>query len=66
MPNPITCPKDQMRTAFNFYYLNPKEKGINNRFRAKFVPTDDQLNENPNIYKEAEKRMDLDNPEYRS
>ena len=56
MPEPLTCPKDQMHTAFNFYYLNPQEKGINNCCRAKFDPTDDQLNENPDIYKEAEKK----------
>ncbi len=66
MPIPISCPKDQMRTAFNFYYLNADRTGKNNRFRAQFMPTDNQIIDNPDILKEAANRMDLKNPKYRN
>ena len=65
LPERIVCPNDQARTALNFYYLNPDGKvGTNDRYRAKFLPSDDQQSNVSEILELAEKRMSREKPKY--
>jgi len=65
LPSKIDCPSDQARTALNFYYVNDEGKvGSNQRYRAQFVPSDEQQADAERIMKEAIQRMDKENPKY--
>jgi Rps23 Pro-64 3,4-dihydroxylase Tpa1-like proline 4-hydroxylase len=65
LPDKINCPNEQSRTALNFYYVDSSGKvGANDRFRAQFIPSDEQQADAEKINKLSKQRMNKDNPKY--
>jgi hypothetical protein len=45
LPNPLTCPEGKYRKSLAVYYLTDVDENTEERYRALFVPTNEQLND---------------------
>jgi len=45
LPKPLTCPSDKYRKSLAVYYLTDVDDTTEERYRALFVPTNEQLND---------------------
>jgi hypothetical protein len=64
LPDEISCPDEQTRIALNLYYLNNKITGKFNRYRAHFMPTEEQKSNMSEIENLVTMRADKKNPKY--
>lgn len=55
LPKPLTCPDGKYRKSLAVYYLTDVDKSTEERYRALFVPTEEQLTD-PEIVKLCEDR----------
>ena len=55
LPKPLTCPDGKYRKSLAVYYLTDVDKNTEERYRALFVPTEEQLTD-PEIVKLCEDR----------
>lgn len=55
LPKPLTCPEGKYRKSLAVYYLTDVDENTEERYRALFVPTEDQLSD-PEIVKLCEER----------
>lgn len=58
LPNPLKCPDNQYRKSLAVYYLTDVDIDTEDRYRALFVPREDQKND-PSIIKLCEERSKI-------
>ena len=55
LPKPLTCPSGKYRKSLAVYYLTDVDENTEERYRALFVPTEEQLTD-PEIVKLCKER----------